>query len=312
VAYIRIVRGLLLFALFSVLNVPVFTQNMFRKINDFDGDGKADFAVTRNDGGNKIWYVWRTAGGFTAFQWGFATDEIAAGDYDGDGKTDPGIFRKEVLSPSTMRYSFWVNRSQQGVMSLIIGPTNNYPESVAYQQDFNGNGKTDVAFTIDNHARYWVWWDGGGSIAYNNPGGTFIKLGDMIGDGRADAAGYDPTSNLVSIREPGFGPIQTVAFGTTGDEYVAADFDGDGKGDLTVFRQSNGQWWWMRSSDNVVNAATFGSSGDVPVPADYDGDGETDLAVWRAGSQSHYWVSGSQIGVFLVPWGISGDTVVRY
>ena len=76
------------------LTTTVFGQNMFRKINDFDGDGKADFAVTRNEGGNKIWYVWQTTGGFTAYQWGLATDENAAGDYDGDGKTDPGIFER--------------------------------------------------------------------------------------------------------------------------------------------------------------------------------------------------------------------------
>ncbi len=139
-------------------------------------------------------------------------------------------------------------------------------------------------------------------IAYDNPGGTFIKLGDMIGDGKAEAAAYNPASHLVSIREPGFGPIRTVSFGITGDQFVAADFDGDGKGDLTVFRPSDGTWWWLRSSDNVVNASTFGVSGDVPVPADYDGDGKTDLAIWRSDSQSYFWVYGSQAGVFALPW----------
>ena len=32
-------------------------QNMFRKVNYFDGDGKADFAVTRNIDGFKFWYI---------------------------------------------------------------------------------------------------------------------------------------------------------------------------------------------------------------------------------------------------------------
>jgi hypothetical protein len=27
------------------------------------------------------------------------------------------------------------------------------------------------------------------------------------------------------------------------------DFDGDGKTDLSIFRPSNGSWWWQRSSD---------------------------------------------------------------
>jgi hypothetical protein len=93
---------------------------------------------------------------------------------------------------------------------------------------------------------------------------------------------------------------------------VAADFDGDGKGDLTVFRESDGTWWWMRSSDSVVEAQSFGMTGDVPVPADYDGDGKTDIAIWRPGAQSYFWVYGSQDGVFALPWGTSGDSVVTY
>lgn len=298
-----------------LLTADVFGQNMFRKINDFDGDGKADFAVTRNEGGNRIWYVWKTTGGFSAFQWGFPTDQNVAGDYDGDGITDPAIFRKEDMSPGTMRYSFWINRSQLGVRALVA-QTNAYPDSIPYQQDYDGDGKTDVCFTFATVTgqipQYWIHYDNGSSIAYDNPGGNFIRFGNMIGDGRADAAAYHPNSHLVSIREPGFGPIQSVFFGTSGDEYVAADFDGDGKGELTVFRQSDGTWWWIRSSDNAVNVVSWGTMGDVPVPADYDGDGRTDLAVWRPGSQSNYWVYGSQFGPFVFGWGTTGDSVVRY
>ena len=49
-----------LFVIFSlavvsiVLTSSVAAQNMFRKVNDFDGDGRADYAVTRNENGYKF------------------------------------------------------------------------------------------------------------------------------------------------------------------------------------------------------------------------------------------------------------------
>ena len=90
------------------LSVSAFSQNMFRKMMDFDGDGKADFAVTRDIGGSRYWYIWQTTDGFRVFQWGLDIDidENAAGDFDGDGKFDVGNYRDHLRKQEAETLSF--------------------------------------------------------------------------------------------------------------------------------------------------------------------------------------------------------------
>ncbi len=85
------------------------------------------------------------------------------------------------------------------------------------------------------------------------------------------------------------------------------DFDGDGLADLSIFRPSNGQWWYQQSSGNNVRAVTFGTSADKPVPADYDGDGKTDIAVYRPSTGEWFVLRSSNLTFFSVPFGISTD-----
>ena len=60
-----------------------------------------------------------------------------------------------------------------------------------------------------------------------------------------------------------------------------ADFDGDRKTDISVFRPGNGVWYVQKSNGSGFIIVPFGLSTDIPTPGDYDGDGKTDLAVFR-------------------------------
>jgi hypothetical protein len=60
-----------------------------------------------------------------------------------------------------------------------------------------------------------------------------------------------------------------------------ADFDGDGKTDVSVFRPDGGNWFVQNSRNNAFGAVNFGVATDVIAPGDYNGDGKTDYAVFR-------------------------------
>ncbi len=87
-----------------------------------------------------------------------------------------------------------------------------------------------------------------------------------------------------------------------------ADFDGDGKTDLSVFRPSEGNWYLNRSTSGftVVN---WGLSADIQTPGDFDGDNKADTAIFRP-STGTWWILRSSGGVSATGFGLSGDLPV--
>ena len=118
--------------------------------------------------------------------------------------------------------------------------------------------------------------------------------GDYDGDGKTDFAVWRHGNGTwyISTSSSGGASYTATQFGigtgTDRDKAGPADYDGDGRTDIAVYRPSTGYWYILRSSDGTVAGYQFGLGGDRPAPADYDGDGKADLTVWRDGAHSFY------------------------
>ena len=56
----------------------------------------------------------------------------------------------------------------------------------------------------------------------------------------------------------------TIEWGFGTDIPIAADFDGDGKTAVAIYRPSNGTWYILRSRDGFV-ATQWGTGTDIPI-----------------------------------------------
>jgi hypothetical protein len=78
---------------------------------------------------------------------------------------------------------------------------------------------------------------------------------------------------------------------------VPSDIDGDGLGDLVVWRPGSGMWFSLTSSSGYNSFSThqWGNQGlgDIPLMGDMDGDGIGDLIVWRASTGTWFWLTSS-------------------
>ncbi|MBI1764833.1 MAG: VCBS repeat-containing protein [Acidobacteria bacterium] len=92
---------------------------------------------------------------------------------------------------------------------------------------------------------------------------------------------------------------------------VKADFDGDGKTDLSIFSPSAAPPlpnWTVINSGNGTTATQQWGAGCAPyfddiVPGDYDGDGKADHAIWRGADSIWYIPKSSDGQAILQFWG---------
>jgi hypothetical protein len=251
---------------------------------DMDGDGIVDLIVWRPTDG--VWY-WLTSGtGYNyasqgGRQWGNQSlgDIPMLGDMDGDGKSDLVIWRASTgtwywLSSST-------NYSYVSAVGLQWG--NNSLGDKPLIGDFDGDGMSDLAvWRASNGTWYWLTsstnysYASAAGVQWGNSSLNDVTLtGDLDGDHKTDLIIWRPSNGtwywLKSSAGYSYAQQEGRQWGNSGlgDQPMIGDFDGDGRGDLVVWRQSSGTWYWLPSSGGF-NAAAFGfrqwgATSDIPV-----------------------------------------------
>ncbi|MBI1764572.1 MAG: VCBS repeat-containing protein [Acidobacteria bacterium] len=291
---------------------------------DFDNDGKTDLSIFSPTAAPPLtnWSVINSGNGATATQqWGAGYapyfDDIVPGDYDGDGKADHAIWRGAD--------SIWyIRRSSDGQPFVQLWGANYAPYfDIPTPGDYDGDGKTDIGV----FRRSGTWFvrrssDGQNMIVTHGQQDDIPVPADYDGDGKTDLAVFRPGAIAPApnwiILNSSTNTITSIQWGAGYAPYfdtpVPADYDGDGKADLAIWRGAD-SIWYIRPSATPGSpilqfwGANYAPYFDIPTPGDYDGDGKADIAVWRRSGT--WFVKRSTDGSFLIQnQGQSGDVPV--
>ncbi|HEY8560131.1 MAG TPA: choice-of-anchor Q domain-containing protein [Pyrinomonadaceae bacterium] len=220
-------------------------------------------------------------------------------DFDGDNKTDVGIFRPADGS-------WWYTRSSSTDFRVFSFGTST---DIMTPGDFSGDGKADIAVFRPGTGEWLVQRsedDSYFSFPFGQAGDVPVPA-DYDNDGKTDAAIFRPSTGTWYILNSGGSGTGVVNFGGAQDKPVPADFDGDGKADIAIFRPSDGSWWYLRSSDLQYRVYSFGASTDIPVQGDYSGDGKAELAIFRPSTGEWFFQRSEDNSYYSVPFGTSTD-----
>ena len=148
-----------------ITTIPWGLNGDFEAPGDYDGDGKNDFVIQRNNGGGQAAF-WRrnNDGSATITVFGTPTDNIVPGDYDGDGKTDLAVFR----GIGGIINWFWLRSSDGAIVGYI--PFGVSATDFSVQGDYNGDGITDIGVwhpSVNPNESVFIWRNTtNGSVEY--------------------------------------------------------------------------------------------------------------------------------------------------
>jgi hypothetical protein len=293
---------------------------------DYNGDKKTDIACYSGSGGN--WNVALSTGsGWNIQVWSGGpgpaipvTDQCFAADFNGDGKTDLACWTGtgQIWNVALSTGSGWQSENWNSG-PVLADEWNVVPVSgQCFAADFNGDGKTDLACSDGVDGNWSVALStGSGWNTASWSEGPVVPLpmtdqcfdGDFNGDGKWDLGCWSGSGGSWSVAlSTGSGwqsdawvngptPIYEWNVIPVWGQCFAADFNGDGKADVTCpsavtscgdqYGCTTGDWNTSLSTGNGWNGELWTGGPGVAMPitdqcfsGDFNADGKADLACW--------------------------------
>ena len=302
----------------------------------FNEDGSLDSTFD----GDGILTMTTTAGGAAGPIIIQSDGKYLIGGYRNDG-TKPNFLLMRLNPDGTLDGSFGTN----GTTISSVSPDPNYISAIDRQSDgkiiaagsnfivrYTPDGILDTTFGTSGSARTpSVYETTGVRVAAGDKilvssRGVYRFLPNGVLDTRFNNGGFRSmgsgnitcTSSAVEIQTDGK-IVLGGSCGTPSNFTVARfqetrtkrfmDFNGNDLTDVSIFRPSNGQWWYLNGSSQIV-VGQFGTATDLPVPADFTGDGRTDVAVFRPSTGEWFVLRSEDNSFYSFPFGTSGDIPV--
>jgi thermitase len=209
-------------------------------ICDLDGDKRTDLLVYRSS--EQKWYYQTSKKSYSKAKsliWGGKSVTPIVGDFDGDGKCDLGYIDPKKKRANILLSSGGLNvknaaKGKKGSSAIIKGVGK---VSDLLVGDFNGDGKESLA-TVSSVV----------SLNSAKTNSNQYLSCDLNSDGKSENIGVSLLNG--ALYWSGGSLSQELQYGRTGDKPACAnDYDGDGAGDISVYRPATSELFIRKSSD---------------------------------------------------------------
>ncbi|NCC51596.1 MAG: VCBS repeat-containing protein [Spartobacteria bacterium] len=190
-------------------------------------------------------------------------------------------------------------------------PNNPLSYPFATRQDFDGDGKADIAVYWPQAGQWYILQSAQNTTRIVDWGWSDTQpvAADFDGDGITDIAVYWPQGGNWYIQYSGGGNT-IMNWGWQAARPAPADYDGDHMADIAVFYDVDGSWYIRLSHTQSVAVYQWGWGGTTTVPADFDADGRADPTIFWPENGTWYIRQSESQSLRTVQWGWSASIAV--